>query len=91
MVDDGTIFQINTKYEALAPIMNEKIRRYWAVSEAMSLGWGGVSVVSQATGLSRTTIQTGIRELRKPTPSATAVDQKCACAFLEQGANLWVG
>jgi hypothetical protein len=35
MVDDGTIFQINTKYEALAPIMNEKIRRYWAASEAM--------------------------------------------------------
>jgi hypothetical protein len=41
MVDDGTIFQTNTKYEALAPIMNEKIRRYWAASEAMSLGWGG--------------------------------------------------
>jgi transposase len=76
MVDDGTIFQINTKYEALAPIMNEKIRRYWAASEAMSLSWGGVSAVSQATGLSRTTIQTGIRELQEPTPSAMAVDQK---------------
>jgi Rhodopirellula transposase DDE domain len=76
MVDDGTIFQINTKYEALAPIMNEKIRRYWAASEAMSLGWGGVSAVSQASGLSRTTIQTGIRELQEPTPSAMAVDQK---------------
>jgi hypothetical protein len=41
MVDDGTIFQINTKYEALAPIINEKIRRYWAASEAMSLAGAG--------------------------------------------------
>ena len=33
--------------------------------EAMSLGWGGASAVSVATGLSRTTIREGVRELRE--------------------------
>jgi transposase len=72
MVDTDTISQINTKYKALAPIMNEKVRRHWAASEALALGWGGVSAVSQATGLSRTTIQIGIRELQQPALSALA-------------------
>jgi Rhodopirellula transposase DDE domain len=55
---------VRTKYELLCPIMNERMRRQWAASEALSLPRGGVSVVAQATGLSRTTIGAGIRELR---------------------------
>jgi hypothetical protein len=40
----------------------------------MSLGWGGASVVSMATGLSRTTIREGVRELleREKTGAASA-------------------
>jgi hypothetical protein len=45
--------------------MDERVRRQWAASEARSLSWGGISAVAEATGLSRTTIRTGIRELRE--------------------------
>lgn len=55
---------VRKKYELLRPIMNERMRRQWAASEALSLPRGGVTVVAQATGLSRTTIEAGKRELR---------------------------
>src|SRR5687768_4158923 len=43
--------------------MDERMRRQWAASEAISLGWGGVSLVSSATGLARNTIAVGLGEL----------------------------
>ncbi len=55
---------VRKKYGLLRRIMNERMRRQWAASEALSLPRGGVTVVAQATGLSRTTIGAGIRELR---------------------------
>jgi transposase len=62
--------QIKKKFDHLAPWMDEKCRRLWAATEAQSLGYGGVSAVAQATRFSRTTIQSGIRELAtKPVPA----------------------
>lgn len=46
--------------------MDERARRQWAAAEARELGWGGVTAVSQATRLSRTTITAGLRELELP-------------------------
>ena len=43
--------------------MDERIRRHWAASEAQAYGWGGVSAVSTATGMSRKTIRNGLAEL----------------------------
>ena len=40
------------------------MRRQWAATEASALGWGGVSSVSLATGMSRNTILSGARELQ---------------------------
>jgi len=37
----------------------------WAAVEAASLGWGGVSAVAAATGMSRNTIRSGLQTLRK--------------------------
>ena len=54
---------IKEKFIALSPVMNELSRRRWAATEARSLGYGGVSIVSRATGLSRTTITEGVVEL----------------------------
>jgi len=54
---------IRSKYDALSKVMDERVRRLWAAGEAKALGWGGISVVSAATGLSRTTITTAIKEL----------------------------
>jgi hypothetical protein len=46
--------------------MNERMRRHWAACEAMTLQRGGVTLVAEATGLSRTTIWAGLREIRHP-------------------------
>ena len=55
---------ITKKFKALGPVLTEQGRRLWAATEAMVLGRGGVSLVAQATGLSRPTIYAGIQELR---------------------------
>jgi Rhodopirellula transposase DDE domain len=61
-----TIARIRRKYHMLLPEMDERLRRQWAAAEARELGWGGVSLVARATGLSRPTITAGIRELDQP-------------------------
>jgi len=65
MVSPETILQVRTKYESLAPLVDERVRRCWAAAEAKAIGWGGISAVAQATGLSRNTIQAGIEELER--------------------------
>jgi hypothetical protein len=46
--------------------MDERMRRQWAAAEARDLGWGGVTTVAEATGLSRVTITHGVQELKQP-------------------------
>lgn len=46
-------------------------RRLVAASEALALGWGGMTAVSRATGLSRKAIRRGMAELQGA-PTATA-------------------
>jgi transposase len=50
-------------------MMNEKLKRRWAACEAMAIGRGGISEVSEATGMSRTTIRRGLRELEEAYPN----------------------
>ena len=54
---------IQEKYRTLCPILDERGRRIWAAAEAKSLPYGGISLVSKATGISRTTIHLGMGEL----------------------------
>jgi hypothetical protein len=56
---------IRHKYELLRPLMTERMRRQWAACEAMSFPRGGFTLVAQATGLSRTTLWAGKRELQQ--------------------------
>lgn len=65
MQDAAVAEWIRRKFDALGPVMDERVRRQWAASEAMSLAWGGVSAVAKGTGMSRSTIRAGIRELRE--------------------------
>ena len=51
------------KYAALEAVLDERGRRLWAAVEARAIGYGGESLVSAATGLSRTTIRGGCEEL----------------------------
>src|SRR3954463_2496154 len=64
-MDDSAILltTVQTKYELLRPLMDERMRRQWAAAEALSLKRGGVTVVAKATGFSPTTIGQGRREL----------------------------
>jgi hypothetical protein len=64
MDQDTTLEAVRRKFELLRPLMNERMLRHWAASEALTLQRGGVTLVAHATGLSRTTIWAGLRELR---------------------------
>ena len=58
---------LRAKHTALVPVFTERSRRLWAASEARALGRGGIDVVERATGISRGTIQRGLRELEAKT------------------------
>jgi len=60
---------IEEKFRALAGRLDEAALRLWAAVEARALGHGGVSVVANTVGLSRTTIHAGLRELAAAPPS----------------------
>jgi hypothetical protein len=51
-------------------VLDERSRRQWAAAEALELAWGRVTTVAAATGLSRTTIAAGIRELQSQAAGA---------------------
>jgi hypothetical protein len=63
-----TVEAIAQKYRALANRLDEATLRLWAAVEARTLGRGGVSAVAKASGLSRTTIYAGLRELAAQAP-----------------------
>jgi hypothetical protein len=65
MQDAQSLERIQRKYRVLIPELDERRRRQWAAAEALELGWGGVSLVARATGLSRPTITAGLRELEQ--------------------------
>ncbi len=51
------------KYQMLAPELNERTFRLFAAAEALSLGWGGISLVSRALEISRDRISRGIKDI----------------------------
>ena len=61
---------IKARFARVAKLLDERTRRAVAASEALAIGWGGITAVSRATGLSRTVIQNGIKELVGTRPGA---------------------
>jgi transposase len=57
--------EIRDKLMRIWPHLNERSRRMVAATEALGLGYSGVSVISRLCGLSRVTISNGIRELER--------------------------
>jgi hypothetical protein len=64
MQDAAAIQRIESRYAALASLMDERMRRQWAAAEAKSYGWGGLRAVSRATGMAPNTIARGLAELK---------------------------
>jgi hypothetical protein len=65
------IAAIKLRYEALSPVLDERGRRRFAAAEALAAGWGGIAAVSEATGIARSTIGYGLRELRGEAPDSS--------------------
>ena len=57
----------------MLPSLNEYQRRRFLATEAKSLGYGGISLVSRISGVSRPTIREGIRELDDPNASVPEI------------------
>ena len=56
--------QLTQYFAAIWPHLDEHARRLVAANKAVELGYGGVSRVSRACGLSRVTLTKGVAELR---------------------------
>jgi len=56
---------IGDKYFVLQKVLDERARRLWAATEARTLGFGGISLVANQTGLARSTIHRGLGELKQ--------------------------
>jgi hypothetical protein len=67
---------IREKFVALAPVMDERTRRLWAATEAKALGHSGQTLVARATGMSRSTLHLGLRELARDAAPALAPGQR---------------
>lgn len=57
--------ELQKKLTSVWPLLDERTRRLVAANEAVSLGYGGISAVHQACGLSRQSIANGIREIEE--------------------------
>ena len=55
--------KIAEKLAIVLPHLNEKQRRLLIAAEARTLGWGGISHVAKATGVSRVTIHKALTEI----------------------------
>jgi len=62
---------VRRRFTALEPVLDERSRRLLVAAESKTLGLGGISAVSKATGVSRQVIRQGLRELEQsPAPPA---------------------
>jgi transposase len=61
-IDEGTRRQLETRFEALLPLLNERQSRLALGIEARLLGHGGVRAVAQAAGVSVKTVRRGVQE-----------------------------
>lgn len=57
---------IRQRWEADGSKRDERGRRLFAASEARAAGWGGLAAVSAITGLARSTIERGFKDLDAP-------------------------
>jgi len=58
-----TLASIRAQFERMREVLDERARRWWAGNEALAYGRGGMMLVHEATGMSRSTIRSGMREI----------------------------
>ena len=60
--------ELAIKYQQILPHFNEQQRWLYVASEALAIKRGGITLVHKASGVSRVTITSGIRELQGQLP-----------------------
>ena len=70
MIDETAI---RGRFEALRPRLDERGRRLFCAAEARTAGYGGVTVVARATGVARSTINRGLKDLQALDPAPSKV------------------
>ena len=63
MIDTSVIRE---RFTAVERDLNERSRRLLAAAEAKTAGYGGIAAASQATGVARSTIGRGLKDLAEP-------------------------
>ena len=63
MIDTSVIRE---RFAAVGPDLSERSRRLLAAAEAKTAGYGGITAVSLATGVARSTIGRGLKDLAAP-------------------------
>ena len=64
VIEAQDIEDIRSRYQAHEKFLDERGRRLVAANEALALGRGGVTAVAKASGLARSTINRGIKDLQ---------------------------
>ena len=62
-MEDPVVETIFQKYTAIEDLLDERAKRIWAGAEARALGRGGVARVMEATGMSRSRVTSGVKEI----------------------------
>jgi hypothetical protein len=89
----NTLSELKRKFRSVWPHLDERTRRIMAANEAVSLGYGGVSLVRRACGLSRKAIAKGIGEIqgsRRPLVGRVRTNSSC-CADMVRGRIFLLG
>jgi hypothetical protein len=63
---EAVLGAVRERFARLTPLLSGQTRRFWAAAESLAIGRGGPSLVSEATGLARTTILRGQHDLNHP-------------------------
>ena len=62
------------KIKMMLPLLNEKQRRIYLASEAIAMGRGGITEVSRVSGISRSVINAGIKDIREDNADVLSID-----------------
>jgi hypothetical protein len=75
---------VRLRFRSLSAFLDERMRRLVAAAESAAIGYGGVSLVARATGVSRRAITAGMKELSQqevspePLPAQSRIRRKGA-------------
>ncbi|MHB9292713.1 hypothetical protein Holit_01816 [Hollandina sp. SP2] len=62
-MDNIEVLKLQMRIQAVLPTLKEYQRRRYLSAEAKSLGYGGISLISRISGMSRQTLREGVKEL----------------------------